>query len=76
MKKKEIPIIVSVPAATEILKEFQKWRRGEEKYDEMGIEMPYSPKIIGLAIDKAIDCMERISDLRLSCEIILDKTKL
>ena len=74
MRNKQIPIIVSAPAATEVLKEFQLWRRGKGKYEEIGVEMPFSPTIIGLAIDKAIECMERMADLRVSCELIIKET--
>lgn len=37
--------------AIEIIKEMQKWRRGEEPYDVAPSAMPYTPNEFGCAID-------------------------
>jgi len=34
-----------------IMTEMQKWRRGVEPYDEVGVKAPYSPQEFGAAID-------------------------
>ena len=44
---------MSIKEAIEICEEMQKWRRGEDGYDEPG-HIPYSPKEFGEAIDELI----------------------
>lgn len=41
-----------------ILVEMQKWRRGEQPYDKVGVQMPHTPEEFGKAIDTAIDAMD------------------
>ena len=46
--------------AIEILREHNRWRRGEGKYDQPGITLPYSPKEIGIAIDVVTNELEEL----------------
>lgn len=48
--------------AYKILSEHQKWRRGEGKYEcsedtAKRVEMPYTPKKLGVAIDTALEAL-------------------
>lgn len=47
--------------AIAILREMNKWRRGEHPYDgetpETHRDMPYSPRVFGEAIDEVVRCI-------------------
>lgn len=48
--------------AYRILAEYQKWRRGEGKYawnsdPAKCVDMPYTPKKLGVAIDTALEAL-------------------
>jgi hypothetical protein len=45
---------MEIKEAIEIVKQFNKWRRGEEE----GFELLYSPKEIGMAIDVVLEEIE------------------
>lgn len=50
--------------ALEVLREFQKWRRGEGKYKwgetpSENEQLPYSSKEIGVALDVAIETLKK-----------------
>jgi len=50
---------MTIRYAITILREMQRWRRGEGPYDkDEPTTMPYSPKEFGEAIDVAIERME------------------
>ena len=57
--------------AHDILAEHQKWRRGEGKYEwheepSENAPMPYSAKLVGEALDKAMQALDAVAEL--SCE--------
>lgn len=45
--------------ALEILEQYQLWRRGEHPYDQVGYRFEYGSKVIGEAIDVAIEELKR-----------------
>ena len=40
--------------AAKILRDHNRWRRGEDEYCPVGVEPPHPPKKIGEAIDHAV----------------------
>ena len=64
--------------ALTILREFQRWRKGIEPYNEAGAKIPYSPSEIGLALDVAIRILSRMPEFVAASDslalAILDKT--
>lgn len=54
---------MKIEEALKIIKEHQKWRRGEPPYDGETPEdykpLPYSPKVIGEALDVLIKYVEK-----------------
>jgi hypothetical protein len=50
---------MNINKVLEILIEMQKWRRGEEPYDKLGVQCPYTPKEFGEAIDAAIEILSK-----------------
>lgn len=49
---------MTTPEAIKIIKEMQKWRRGEEPYNAVPSTMPHTPEQFGMAIDHALHCIE------------------
>lgn len=60
--------------AIEILREHNRWRRGEGEYDQPGTTLPYTPKEIGIAIDVVIEEIEK-NRLRPASEMTDDNLK-
>lgn len=48
----------------EMLKEINKYRRGEPPFDEVGVEMPYSSTLVGEVIDEAARRLEMQQPIR------------
>ena len=45
--------------AARILREHNKWRRGLGEYEHAGARFPHDSKTLGLAIDVALEALER-----------------
>lgn len=55
--------------ALKMLKEFNKWRRAEGEYEwnedpTKNKNLPFTPKDIGIALDTAIDLMDKALNLK------------
>ena len=65
---------MKVGEALEVLKKYNKWRRGKgKKYSQPGFPSDLTPELIGLSIDRAIQMMKHYithEDFLIICEIV------
>lgn len=47
----------------EMLREHNKWRRGEPPYDKAGVLPPFEPKELGVLIEEAARRIENIENM-------------